>query len=80
MKKYRCYYLNDFRDDYDASFEEDEDGDWYRVEDVDAHLEKKRKRVEDLEHMLHRCEMWLSTHPEAKKMQEAVKQVLMPKE
>lgn len=36
MQKYRCYYLNDFNDDYSASSEPDADGDWYRVKDADA--------------------------------------------
>lgn len=39
MKKYHCYYLNDFRDDYPAMSKEDPDGDWYRAEDVDAELD-----------------------------------------
>lgn len=105
MKKYRCYYLNDFRDDYDAMCKEDADGDWYRVEDADkriAELEAsmdvllpcwrdgwdrdiemsalamERRRVEECEVMLHRCEMWLSTHPEGMKMREAVRDILDP--
>lgn len=36
MKRYRCYYLNDFRDDYDASREEDKDGDYCLADDVIA--------------------------------------------
>jgi hypothetical protein len=40
MQKHRCYYLNDFRDDYTASSEPDDDGDWYRVEDVDARIDE----------------------------------------
>lgn len=38
MQKYRCYYTNDFRDDYDAMAKQDDDGDWYLVEDVDARI------------------------------------------
>lgn len=38
MKRYECYYLNDFRDDYPASSREDKEGDWYSVEDVHALL------------------------------------------
>lgn len=30
-------------------------------------------RIEHLEAMLNRCEMWLSTHPEGKAMMEAVR-------
>lgn len=48
MKKYRCYYLNDFRDDYDALSKEDPDGEWYRVEDVEAHFAEINKALTEL--------------------------------
>lgn len=40
---------------------------------------EQERRISDLEHMLHRCEMWLSTIPEGRKMQEAIRGVLAPK-
>lgn len=45
MKKYRCYYLNDFRDDYDALSKEDADGDWYSADDVDARIAELERRL-----------------------------------
>lgn len=43
MQKYRCYYKDDFREVYDAMSMQDEHGDWYRVEDVDALIAEKDK-------------------------------------
>jgi chromosome segregation ATPase len=51
MKKYRCYYLNDFNDDYAASSEEDADGDWYRAEDVDARIAELNTAITELGEM-----------------------------
>jgi septal ring factor EnvC (AmiA/AmiB activator) len=37
MQKYRCYGKDDLGYPYDALYERDENGDWYRAEDVDAY-------------------------------------------
>lgn len=40
MKRYRCYYVTDLNDDYDAFSEESDDGDWCRAEDVNTLLQR----------------------------------------
>lgn len=45
MQKYTCYYSNDFGDDYDALARCDADGDWYRVEDVDARIAELEQQL-----------------------------------
>jgi len=44
IKKYRLYYKSDLGGDYDAFEEENDDGEYYRVEDVEA-LEKERDNL-----------------------------------
>lgn len=46
MDKYRCYYNTDLGYDYDALAMQDPDGDWYRVEDVDARIAELKQWLE----------------------------------
>lgn len=50
----------------------------WRLDSLDCDIElsaltMQRRRIEQCEEMLRRCELWLSTHPEGKKMQEAIR-------
>lgn len=49
IQRYRCYYLSDFGDSYDAMGEHDPDGDWVRYDDhmhVSAQRDQWQERAE----------------------------------
>ncbi len=48
MKKHRLVYWNDFRDEYPATPIQDDDGDWYKEEEVNAALAAKDREIAEL--------------------------------
>jgi hypothetical protein len=47
VKRYRCYYTNDFNDDYEAFSEESDDGEWVKSSDYDS-LRHELDQLRDL--------------------------------